>query len=625
MEKPWKRKGILIFSLLTAMFAFYTGAFGALVPPVQNGVHILLIFPILFLSKGSKIFSGKTEDFVNVLMVLMNLACFGWYVLNWERLYIDPNLKPTDFVMGTIGMLLVLEATRRTAGLSITILILLFVIYAIIGRSIPFKFIAHQGYTLQQIVYLVFYGTEGVFGTPISVCATFIVLIVIFGGFLTASGAADFFMNLAKSLAGSAKGGPAKIAVVASGFMGMITGATVANVATTGSVTIPMMKKMGLKGYYAGAVEALASSGSQLAPPIMGAAVFIMVDFTMVPYLKICMAAIIPALLYFFSVFMIVHFHAVKEGMEGIPKEDCPNFWEEMRSGGFLLIPIIVLVYLLSRWMDPMFAVFLSIVSLLIVSWFTKRTRIDFSRFMEGVVKGVNAMAPLTAICAAAGILVGILSMTGLGMRIAFLIEMFSYGHLLLTLILTASACIVLGMGLPTVAAYVVLATIVPPVLKKFGVDILPAHMFIFYFAIISAFTPPVCTGAYCAAGIADSDPLKTGFTAVRLGLVAFILPFVFIYDPAILMMGSFYKTSIVFLFTTIGILFWAGALEGHFFWGKLNGVQRTLIGVSALMLMFPKNYIRLLGLLITGIVCLMMFYSNKNKKEAIATIHTSE
>ena len=597
MYKTWRQKSTLLFALLTAFFSFYTGAFGSLVPPVQRGFHLLFIIPVIFLCKDSKLFRGRTEDVVSVLLIVLSLISFGWYVLNWERLYIDPNLDAMDITMGVIGILIILEATRRTAGLAITIIILLFLVYALAGRQIPYKFIAHQGFDIGQVVYLVFFGTEGMFGVPIGVCATFIILIVIFGGFLNACGGAEFFMNLAKSIAGTARGGPAKIAVIASGFMGMITGATVANVATTGSVTIPMMKKMGYEPSYAGAVEALSSSGSQLMPPIMGAAVFIMVEFTMMPYIQICTSSLLPALLYFFSVFMIVHFHSLKLGTKGIPRSECPKFWKELKSGGYLLLPIGLLVYLLSLWMDPMFAVFLSIVSLLIVSWFKKDTRIGPARFLDAISHSVNAMAPLTAICASAGIIIGILSMTGLGMRIAFLIELFSHGQLFIALILTAIACIILGMGLPTVAAYVVLATIVPPALKKMGVDPLQAHLFIFYFAILSGITPPVCTGAYCAAGIAKADPLKTGIRSVQLGTVAFILPFVIVYDPAILAQGSLLEIVSTTLFSAVSIIFWAAAIEGYWFTGKIVFGVRIGIAAAALMVIVPNLPTQILGL----------------------------
>ncbi len=616
MDLAWRQKGVVFFSVVLGLFSFYTGGVGVLVPPVQRGTHVLLIIPVIFLLKESKILKGRAEDVLSIVFILLGLASFGWYILNWERLYSEPSLTSIDLAMGVIGIFIVLEATRRTVGLGITIIILSFLIYAVAGRQIPYRFLAHQGFSLEMVVYLVFYGTEGIFTVPIGVCATFIVLIVIFGGFLNVSGGADFFMNVAKSLAGSARGGPAKIAVIASGFMGMLTGATVANVATTGSVTIPMMKKMGYEPSYAASVEALASSGSQLMPPIMGAAVFIMVEFIMTSYIKICYYALFPALLYFFSVFMIVHFHSIKLGLVGIPKDQCPRFWPEIKAGGYLLIPIVVLVYLLSRWMDPMFAVFLTIVSLILVSWFRKPTRIGPRQFIDGIVHGVNSMAPLTAICAAAGIIIGILSMTGLGMRIAFLIELLSHGYLIIALILTAIACIILGMGLPTVAAYVVLAVIVPPALKKMGVELLPAHLFIFYFAILSAITPPVATGAYTAAGIAKSDPLKTGFKAMKLGLVAFLLPFVFVYDKGILLHGSIANIIMAIFFTGTGIFCWAGAVEGYFLVGRLNILLRIAFGISAILQIIPLFYTRIIGLVGAVLLVLVAFIKRDSAKE---------
>jgi TRAP transporter 4TM/12TM fusion protein len=604
MNRTWKDYAVLFFSLLLAFFSFYTGGLGALVPPTQRGIHVLLIFPVVLFMRDSKIFSGVMEDAFNILLTVLSCVAFGYYVLNWERLYSEPSLSAVDMTMGVIGILIVLEVTRRTVGLGITGIIIAFILYAIFGRQVPHDFIAHRGFTPEQVVYLVFYGTEGIFSVPVGVCATFIVMIVIFGGFLNTCGGADFFMNVAKSIAGPARGGPAKIAVIASGLMGMITGATVANVATTGSVTIPMMKKMGYRGEYAGAVTALASSGSQLMPPIMGAAVFIMVEFVMTPYIKVCYHAIAPALLYFLSIFMIVHFHSIKLKMYGIPRSECPHFLAELKHGGHLLVPIAVLVFLLSRWMDPMFAVFLTIVSLVIVSWFRGHTRIEHKRALEGIRRGVAAMAPITAICAAAGVIIGIMSMTGLGMRIAFLIEMLSYGHILPALILTAIACIILGMGLPTVAAYVVLAVIVPPALRKMGVEPLQAHLFIFYFAILSAITPPVCTGAYTAAGIANSNPIKTGIQSIKLGFVAFLLPFVFVYDSGILLLSSPVHSALAIFFTATGIISWAGAVEGYFFTGPISKWERVLYGIFAVLQITPGIVSRMIGLV--GVLALI-------------------
>ncbi|MBN2438262.1 MAG: TRAP transporter fused permease subunit [Deltaproteobacteria bacterium] len=597
MDSVWKKHTIVFFSMALGFFTLYTGAAGALVAPVQRGIHLMLIIPVMFLLKGSKVLQGRAEMVLNLILIAAGMAAMGWYILAWERLYADPNLATTDLLMGIIGIVVVIEATRRLAGTGITVLIIIFILYALFGRQIPFDFLAHRGFTPSELVYMIFYGTEGIFSTPIAVCATFIILIVMFGGFLTVSGASDFFMNIAQSVAGGYRGGPAKIAVIASGLLGMITGASVANVATTGSVTIPMMKRMGFQPHYAGAVEALASSGSQIMPPIMGAAVFIMVEYVMIPYLKVCIYSLPAALLFFLAVFLAVHFHAVKEGMQGIPQELRPSFWEEIKRNGHLVISIVLLLYLLSEWMAPMFAITLVIGAHIVISWLRPATRIGPKRFVEGTVQGIKAMAPLTAVCAGAGIIIGILCMTGMGMRLSFLIEYLSQGNLLLALFFTAVACLILGMGLPTVAAYVVLASIVPPVLKKMGVDVFPAHMFIFYFAILAGITPPVCTAAYCAAGIADSNPMKTGLTATRLGFVCFLLPFAFVYDPAILGQGTPSEIAIAIFFTTASVLFWAAFVEGFFFLGKLNIIQQILMGVCSLALIHPSYLVSSTGL----------------------------
>jgi TRAP transporter 4TM/12TM fusion protein len=600
MDSVWKKYTIVFFSMALGLFTLYTGAAGALVAPAQRGIHLLLIIPVMFLLKGSKVLKGRAETVLNLVLIVAGMAAMGWYILVWERLYADPNLATMDFLMGIIGILVVIEATRRLAGTGITVLIILFILYALFGRQIPFDFLAHRGFTPSELVYMIFYGTEGIFSTPVAVCATFIILIVMFGGYLTVSGAADFFMNVAQSITGGYRGGPAKIAVISSGLLGMITGASVANVATTGSVTIPMMKRMGFAPHYAGAVEALASSGSQIMPPIMGAAVFIMVEYVMIPYLKICIYALPAALLYFVSVFVVVHFHAVKDGMQGIPKDQRPHFWEEIKRSGHLMIPIFLLLYLLSEWMSPMFAVTLVIGAHILISWLRPATRIGPKRFVEGTVQGIEAMAPLTAVCAGAGIIIGILCMTGLGMRLGFLIELLSQGHLLLALIFTAIACLILGMGLPTVAAYVVLASIVPSILLKMGVGVFPAHMFIFYFAILAGITPPVCTAAYCAAGIAGTDPMKTGLTATRLGFVCFLLPFAFVYDPAILGQGTPSQIVLAIFFTTAAVFAWAAFVEGFFFFtGKLNIVQQVLMGICSIALIHPSYLLSSIGLIV--------------------------
>lgn len=622
MLKRWRKYVFAAYALTGALFHLYTGAFGSLAPPTQRGIHVFFVIPLCFLLTGSKLkFLEKrqrAEDAFSAVLMALSSISFGWYVFNWERIYATSAVTTADRIMGIIAIVVVLEAVRRTVGRFITGLIATFLLYAFIGPYIPYRFLAHQGYDLDSIINLVYFGTEGIYGVPVGVCATFIVLIVLLGGFLNVTGGAELFMQLSKSIAGTSRGGPAKIAVIASAFMGTISGATVANVATTGSVTIPMMKKMGYEPEYAGAVEALASSGGQIMPPIMGAAAFIMVEFIMIPYIILCLHATIPAVLYFFSVLMMIHFHSCRLGMMGIPREECPKFFQELKKGGHMLVPMAVLVYLLAIWIGPMLAVFCSIASLWIVSSIRKHTRLNPSRFINGIYMGMRAMAPLTAICAGAGILIGVLSMTGLGMRMAFLIELLSHGHLLAALLLTMVACIVLGMGLPTVAAYVVVAVIVPPTLRNMGVGDLAAHMFIFYFAILAAITPPVATGAYTAAGIAGCNPMGVAAKAVKLGTVAFLLPYAFVYEPSLLLQGEPWRIALHVFFTACGILAWAGAMEQYYF-REISFIFRTVLGASAIMLIWPEVWISIVGLAIMLFMTALTVRSNRKEKQLVS------
>ncbi len=587
-------------------FALYTGATGPFEAPVQRGFFVLVFLPLVFLLSPSKLpLPAALETVLNYLLALATITVMGWNLMHSERLYAEPFLETPDIVLGAIGLVLVLEAVRRTVGLAITIILVLFLLYAFFGRHIPIDELRHAGLDFETMVSIIFYGTDGVFGTPIAVCATFIVIIIMLGAFLTSCGGAEFFMNISKIVAGGLKGGPAKIAVIGSALMGMITGATVANVATTGSVTIPMMKRSGYDPHFAGAVEALASSGGQLMPPIMGAAAFVMIDYLNLSYSQLVIHAIVPALLYFYSVLLIVHVRSVKEGFTAIPKSEIPKAGDELRQRGHMILPIVVLVILLTQRYGVMYVAFFATLTAMIVCQFRKETRLDARGYFETFHASASGMVSLVAICAGAGILIGTLTATGLNLKITYLIEFVAQGNLLITLLMTMVACIILGMGLPTVAAYVVLATLVPASMIKLGVPPVAAHLFIFYFAILSAITPPVCTGAYVAAGIAKADPVKTGFTAMRLGMVVFLLPFAFVYDPELLLIGGDMGRATLHISTcALGIAFWAWGLEGYFR-DHLGMIPRALLMVSGVMLIWPDAWISMAGLVI-GVIGLL-------------------
>lgn len=605
-----------------AGFALYTGATGPFEAPVQTGFFVMVTLPLVFLLAPSKLIKNATvEAVLNIALAVLSIAVMAYNLYNFQRLYSDPFIGTLDIGVGLVGLALILESVRRTVGLAITLILIGFLIFAYYGNHVPFQILRHAGLDLETIASIIFFGTDGVFGTPISVCATFIVVIMMLGAFLTACGGAEFFMNVAKTLAGGLMGGPAKIAVIGSALMGMITGATVANVATTGSVTIPMMKKSGYDPRFAGAVEALASSGGQLMPPIMGAAAFVMIDYLNISYGQLVVHAIVPAILFFFSVLMIVHVRSVKKGFKPIPKSEIPNLFDEIKARGHMMLPIIVLVVLLTQQYGIMYVAFFSVLTAMIVCQFRKETRLNFSGYYAAFHDAMAGMVPLVAICAGAGILIGVLSATGLNLKITYLIEYVAQGNLFVTLVMTMIACIILGMGLPTVAAYVVLATLVPASMIKLGVPPIAAHMFIFYFAILSAITPPVCTGAYVAAGIAKADPVETGFVAMRLGIIVFLLPFAFVYDPSLLLLGDNMGESIIHIAAcTVGILFWAYGLEGYF-QKPLNVVCRVLLMVSGVMLIWPDVWLSLAGLVTGSLVILSLLKETgfrRNRKTEI-------
>ena len=584
-------------------FAFFTGATGPFEAPLQRGLFMLVMLPLIFLLVPS----GLTEDarkeaILGFALAAASVVVMGWLLFDFERLFSDPFPGAADIVLGLLGLLLVLETVRRTVGPGITLILVLFLEFAYFGDRIPIEVLRHGGLDPATIVSMLFYSTDGVFGTPVGVCATFIIMIILLGAFLTATGAAEMFMNIAKSLAGRFVGGPAKIAVIASALMGMITGATVANIATTGSVTIPMMKRAGYDARFAAAVEALASSGGQLMPPIMGAAAFVMIDYLGISYGRLVVHALVPALLYFLSVLLIVHVRSVRRGFQPVPPAEIPSLRQELKARGHMLAPIAVLIALLALRFGIMYAAFLAVASAIGIAMLRPATRMDAKAFYSACREAMASMCPLVAICAGAGIMIGVLAATGLSLKIAWLMETLAGSSLLLTLLLTMVACIILGMGLPTVAAYVVLATLVPASLIRLGVSDVAAHLFIFYFAILSAITPPVCTGAYVAAGIARADPMETGFTAMRLGLVVFLLPFAFVYEPALLLTGDAGAIVVHIATCILGISSWAFGLEG-WFRGPLRPLPRAALLVAGAMLIWPDIRMSLAGLAVSAII----------------------
>ena len=554
----------------------------------------------------------------DVLLAAAGAAVCGYIVWNYDVIVLDAG-PPTemDFFFGCAAILLVLEATRRIVGLPITLVAICFLLYAKFGNLIP-GMMGHPGFSLKRIVGHMYLTTEGLFGMPLGVSASFVFLFILFGAFLHSTGLGKFFIDLALAAAGRFVGGPAKVAVLASGFFGTISGSSVANTVSTGTFTIPLMKSVGYRGAFAGAVEAASSTGGQIMPPIMGAAAFIMAQFLGVGYVEIAKAALIPALLYYLAVGFMVHMEAKRLGLKGIPKERLPRAWFVLRQGGYLLIPIFVLIYLLIQGYTPLKSAYYCILATVVISLVANNwkawagasssgmtvghslascNRLALKDILLAMENGGRLALGVAAACACTGFVIGVVTLTGVGLKLANAILTLSAGSFALTLFFTMLASIVLGMGLPTTAKYIVLATIAAPAIQTFHVPQLAAHLFIMYFGILADLTPPVALAAYAAAGIARSEPNATGFMAVKLALAGFLIPYIFCYNPGLLMIGAS-NMEIVFIVCTaaVGIASLSFASVGYwlrdlFLW------ERLLLVGAAITLITPGLMTDIIGL----------------------------
>ncbi|MCK5763571.1 MAG: TRAP transporter permease, partial [Clostridiales bacterium] len=516
-------------------------------------------------------------------------------------------------------ILVLLEGARRIVGKEIVILAILFLLYAYFGRKLP-GIIAHRGYSIKAIAEYMYLSTEGIYGIAIGVSSTYIYLFILFGSFLQKSGMGQFFNDLAMALAGSSKGGPAKVAVVSSGLLGSINGSAVANVVTTGAFTIPLMKKIGYEKEFAGAVEAAASCGGQILPPVMGAAAFIMAEYLGISYITIAISAIIPALLYYLGVIVMIHLRASKNGLKGLPKEQLPKVSVVIRERGYLFIPLAVLLYFLIAGRTPINAAFFSIITTVlltvVVRIIRKETKGLFMDLVSALEDGARTALGVAVSCAVVGLIIGVATLTGFGLKLAGAILFLGHGSLFLTLVFTMVACIVLGMGLPSIPAYIITATMAAPALAKMGVPMLVSHMFVFYFGMLANLTPPVALAAFAGAGISGGNPAKTGFQAVKLALAGFVVPYIFVFSPQLLLIDTTPIGIITVLISAIiGVVALGSAVEGYLF-DNLNPLFRILLFASAILLMVSGTITDLVGL---GIFLTIFIYSRtKLKREVV-------
>ncbi len=613
----WKRYTFMIIAVVGALYHLYILNFNPIDPWVFRSTHILFgtVLTLMFY-KGWKTESNR----IPILdWVMIGAAIFvGYYIFaNLSTLVFRFGVTPTtlDVVVATVGILLVLEITRRTSGWTLPILAGVFILYSFAGPYLP-GILNHNGYSFERFATYI-YGLDGVFGVTTDVSSKYIILFIIFGAFLQMSGVGQYFIDVAFRLAGWMRGGPAKVAVFSSGLMGMINGTSAGNVVATGSLTIPLMKKTGYRARFAAATEATASAGGQLLPPIMGAGAFLMAEITGIPYSEVILAATIPAILYFVSVYFMVDFQALKEGLKGLPTKMLPDKMYLLKKA-YLFIPIVLLIGLLISGYSVIFAGTVGIIVCFVLSLFSSETRMGFMNVLEAFELGMKNALQLIAIVACAGIIVGVIALTGVGQRFSTMLLTIADSNMLIALIFAMILSIILGMGMPTTAAYAVAASVVAPGLVRMGMEPILAHMFVFYYAVISAITPPVALAAFAAAGITGTNPMKTAGEAFKIGMAAFIVPFMMFYSPELLLLSdSTLSIALATITALVGVYFLSAAVQGWFFRKLSPWYVRAVLLVIAVLLMLSSLYTDIIAVGLIIVAMLMQKYINKDKPKA--------
>lgn len=600
-EGGWETRDNLVITTLAIAFAgfhLYTGIFGVLVPSLQRTIHLAFSVVLAFLMYPPfRRAKRGPAALMDGLLAAGALVSFGYYV--WQEKVISEWITfvtpfgTLDYVVSLLATVLLLEVTRRSTGFPLAVVGAAFLLYGKIGPWLPGA-LKHTGFSWQEIMESLYFGLNGVFGIPIGVSATYIVVFIIFGSFFEKAGGGRAIMDFGKYVAGQFRGGPAKIAVVTSALFGTFSGSAVANVYGTGTFTIPMMKRLGYRPSFAGAVEAAASTGGQIMPPVMGAAAFVMAEFIGVPYARIMAAAAIPAILYYLAIFVVVDLEAARIGLKGLPREELPRP-RDLICQIHLMLPLIVLVWALVSGYSPMRAGVLAILATLAVSYVRKQDRMTPRHLLEAMAASGRRTVMMGVATAVSGVIIGIVTLTGVGLNFVGLVLSLSAGIPLVSLVLVMIATIILGMGVPTTVAYIIVAAVVIPALKSLGFDTLPAHMFAFYFAVISMITPPVAPAALAAAQVAGAEFFQTGFTACRLGVIAFVVPFMFIYSPELLLIGSPPAVILAAFTACFGVIALSLGIFGWFH-EKLTVSPRILFAAGGLLLIKPGWITDLIG-----------------------------
>ncbi|MET0775684.1 MAG: TRAP transporter permease [Pseudomonas mandelii] len=659
-------KTLFYVALLFSVFQIVTAAFAPVSSQVLRAVHVGFLLWVVFLSCPAY---GRARPWQPLAWILslagITTALYQWF-FEADLIQRSGDLTTADMVVGLVLIALVFEAARRVMGIALPVICGLFLAYGLLGEYLPGD-LAHRGYGFDQVVNQLSFGTEGLYGTPTYVSATYIFLFILFGSFLEQAGMIKLFTDFAMGLFGHKLGGPAKVSVASSALMGTITGSGIANVVTTGQFTIPLMKRFGYKAAFAGGVEATSSMGSQLMPPVMGAVAFIMAETINVPFVEIAKAALIPAILYFGSVFWMVHLEAKRSDLKGLPKDQCPSAWGAVKESWYLLIPLFVLVYLLFSGRTPLFSgmvglaltaivilgsaiilrvssyamrcafwialgvlcvgffqlgisvIFAVIATLVVICWFIQGGRATLSICLHALVEGARHAVPVGIACALVGIIIGVVSLTGIASTFAGYILAIGRDNLLLSLILTMITCLVLGMGIPTIPNYIITSSIAAPALLELGVPLIVSHMFVFYFGILADLTPPVALACFAAAPIAKETGFKISLWAVRIALAGFVIPFMAVYNPALMMQGdNLWMTAYMLVKTVLAVGLWGMASTGYL-QQKMPIWERVLSFAAGALLVVALPLTDEIGFVLGVLIILQHVWRSRRVRPAIA------
>ena len=623
----WKKYLIIVISVVFCLFQLYSILSGKITAQIVRATHLSFVMLLAYLLFPMKKDIPKDKlPWYDVILAVIGAASWAYISFNFEELIRRAGIyTTTDVIIGIIGILLVFEACRRIVGLPILIISIVFIIYALFGAYAP-GFLNHRGYSLQRLVSHLFYNTEGIMGTSIGASATFIFLFIFFGALLDKTGIGQFFIDICNAIAGGFDGGPAKVAVLTSAMFGTVSGSSVSNTVGTGSFTIPMMKSLRYRPEFAGAVEASASTGGQLMPPIMGAASFLMAESLGIPYMQVAKAAIIPAILYFTGIFIMVHLEAKKTGLKGLSRDSLPKIGELLMKKGYLVIPLATIIYFFVLGKTAIYAGLMGIIAAGLVAIVNsivdiimkRQVSFGFKDLIDVFVNAARNIISVAVACAMAGVIIGVITLTGLGLKIGAGLISISGGIPLLLLFLTMVSSIILGMGVPSTANYLITSTIAASAIIGLGYEPLAAHMFVFYFGIIADVTPPVALAAMAGAAIAKSDPLKTGIEATKLSIGAFIIPYMFIFNPDILMINTTIADVIPILITSlIGMFGVSAGLEGYVF-RKCKAYERILFIIAGLLSIYPEFYSDIIGIAVIAILVIIQI-ATKNKMNTAA------